>query len=176
MSIPITSSVPQKIANTAAEVIYYQYRELVGQMGEPMEVPYSQNGLAKAQAAMIFARRLDQYNQKDVEETNWPTALPSNWMDFETSSADMDPVNFLHPIYTFYEHIRGFDEPGRKFLDVYARGDTSYLPLISEGEEVYFLCTSFHKGDFSVSFVYFPKRSPHVKEELHKLLSRYETR
>lgn len=175
MSISITSSVPQKIANLSAEGVYYKYRKLVDRMGEPMEVPYSPHGLAKVQSAMITARRIDSHNQKDVEGSDWLSSLPSNWMDFEIDSADMNPINFLHPIHTFYEHSRGFDG-GRRFLNLYARGDTSYLPLISEGGEVYFLCTSFHKGDFSVSFVCFPKRPFDVKEELHQLLSSYETR
>ena len=176
MSIPVTSSVPQKIANQSAEGIYYQYKELIKEMGEPLVVSYSLRGLAKVQAAMISARRHDRSNQKAIEENHWVVSAPDSWMDFEVNSADIDPIYFLHPIHTFYEHIRGFDEPGRKFIDLYARGDTSYLPLISEGGEVYFLCTSFHKGDFSVSFACFPNRPFAVKEKLYELLNKYETR
>jgi hypothetical protein len=176
VSIPVTSSVPQKIASQSAEGVYYQYKELIKKMGGPAVVPYSVHGLAKVQSAMISARRHDRYDQKVIEEDHWFMSVPDNYMDFEVDSADIDPIYFLHPIHTFYEHIRGFDEPGRKFIDLYARGDTSYLPLISEGGEVYFLCTSFHKGDFSVSFAYFPKRPFAVKEELYELLKNYETR
>lgn len=171
-----SSSVAQRLVIQSAESTCYKYQELIFRMGDAVHVPFTVAGLAEAQAAMVEARKADRVNPKAIEDSHWVLTTRLDYMDFDVDDADMHPIYWLHPIHAFYEHIRSFDEPGEKFLGLYARGDTSYLPLISEGEEIYFLCTKFHKGDFLVTFAYFPNRPFEVKEKLYALLKNHETR
>ncbi len=171
-----SASVSKKISLLEGERIYNKYLNLLHAMGPIDYQPYSIEGLAVVQSDMMKARKKDRINPVALESNHWIVGASEDFMDFEVHDSDMDPVYYLHPIYTFYEHVRSFDEPGPKFLGIYTRGDSSFLPLLSEGGEVYFLCTKFHKGDFSVQIIYFPDRPFEVKEKLYDLLNQYETR
>lgn len=82
-----------------------------------------------------------------------------------------------HPVFPLVQHYRSYDNGNPGITDNPYRGDHISIPIYSEhGWEIYLMDISFHKGDMSWEIIGFPYRPVKVKEELHKILCKYETR
>lgn len=182
----ILSSVSQNIALAQANHTYTRYRNLVEYMGKPVNVPFTVEGLAEAQAAMVKARKLDLIAPKPVgvPQEEWDRLvedarrLPAKFFDFEVYDTDLD-VWLMHPIFPFAEHFMSKDGTWKDkggLIGLHIRGDCLSIPMVSEGSEVYYLTTAFHKGNTSLIFTYFPYRDLFTKEQLVTLLRNHETR
>jgi hypothetical protein len=176
------SPVPQRLAVAEEQSTYNKYEELLRNMGAQVTVDYNIESLALAQSAMQKARRRDAIEAKsrkpdsDIDWYNMLHARAENLIDFEIQSLPLSNVIGMHPIFLFAEHARGFDSGSNQVVDLPVRGDSLSIPVVSEGDEVYFLSIGFHKGDMNVFFTYFPDRPLHIKDELVSLLNSWETR
>jgi hypothetical protein len=85
-------------------------------------------------------------------------------------------VGGWHPVFPLLQHFRAYDSYEYGFTGNTKRGDHVSIPIYTEGEEIYVMDISFHKGNMSWEIVGFPYRPVKIKKELYGLLTRYATR
>jgi len=125
-------------------VNYLKYREALEAMGTPKNVPFSEEGIK------AIGDGLEWFDE--------PSFYP------------------VHPMFSateyFYPESDGYHGRNTNPFGVYCRGQYQATPLISEYEnEIYFLCTEFHKGNTRVTITYFPERTEAARDRLFELLS-----
>ena len=178
--VSLSMSVPERMVLRKELRYYEKFRRLVKQMGKPAFI--NSTSSAEISAALKKINQQHEWSlmvEEITGESRWGEDDHPTYWGGETYLNDEGSLTGYHPVFLLAEHFMGIDgdsfEAGG-YLNLRNRGDCLIIPGYLEIQEPWFMAISFHKGDTTTEYVYFPEGDSSKKLELYELITFYETR